>query len=78
MQIFIKTISGKTITLEVEPNESILDIKTKVYDKEKISVEEQRLLFGAKILDDEKTLNDYDIRDTCTIHLFIRLIGGDQ
>lgn len=76
MHIFIKTVSGKTITLEVETNESILNIKEKVYDKEKIPVEDQRLIFGAKQLDDGKTLIDYEIRDTCTLHLFIRLIGG--
>jgi ubiquitin len=76
MQIFIKTLIGRTITLHVEPNYSIRNIKEIIYNKESIPIDEQRLIFSGKQLMDDRTLSDYNVQKDSTFHLVLLLRGG--
>mmetsp|Transcript_26556 Transcript_26556/g.26803 ORF Transcript_26556/g.26803 Transcript_26556/m.26803 type:complete len:151 (+) Transcript_26556:89-541(+) len=78
MQIFVKTLTGKTITLDVEPCDTVYSIKEDILCKEGIPTEQQRLIFAEKQLEDEHNISEVNIQKESTIHLVLRLRGGGK
>lgn len=76
MSIFVKSIDGKTRTIQCSRNSTIAEIKAQMRDKEGLQPDEQRLIFAGKNLEDTKTLMDYNIGNDSTIHLVLRVRGG--
>ena len=78
MQIFVKTLTGRTVSLIVEEEESIKVVKEKLKEKEGVPVDEQRLIYGGQELKNDRTLKDYGIDREATLHFVLRLPGGRQ
>ena len=78
MQVFVKTLIGQTITLEVQDSDTVRMLKEKVRAKEDIPPDQQRLIYSGKQLEDEQQLSYYNIQNRSTIQLVIRVSGGVQ
>ena len=76
MPIYVKTLTGKTITLEVSPHELLGYLKLMIQEKEGVPVDQQRIAFKGKQLEDSRTLDSYGIQKYSSLHLILRLRGG--
>ncbi|XP_060596276.1 uncharacterized protein LOC132750331 [Ruditapes philippinarum] len=76
--LLVKGLTGETLTLSVKSDASILDLKVLLQDETGIPPDRQRLIFAGKVIEDKHTLKDYNIQTECTVHMVLRLRGGDE
>jgi ubiquitin len=76
MQIFFRTLTGATKTIDIDASKKVRDIKQKIFEKDGYPVDQQRLLFAGKQLEDDREIYDYGIAAESTLHLVLRLPGG--
>jgi ubiquitin len=75
IQIFVKTLTGKCITIDTTVDETVADVKQKIFVKEGVPAAQQRLIYAGKQLEDNRNLGDYGIENETTIHMVLRLVG---
>jgi len=75
MQVFVKNLIGRTITVDLEPTDTVRQLKDKIEQKEAIPHGEQRLIFAGKGLEDNRSISDYNIQSNSTVHMVLRLRG---
>lgn len=76
MLVKVKTLTGKEIEVDVEPKEKVIKIKERVEEKEGIPPQQQRLIFGGKQMNDDKTIGEFNIEGGSVLHLVLALRGG--
>jgi ubiquitin len=76
MRLFIKTLTGRTIELEAESTDTVESLRQKIQDKTQVSDDQKRLICAGKVLEDGRTLEDYNIQTDATVHMVLRLRGG--
>ena len=76
MQLFVKTITGSTITINIEYIDKVKDIKMAIQEKEGLPFEQQRIIFSGKCLADDKQISEYNIEPGSTLHMVLQLRGG--
>ena len=76
MQIFIKTLTGRSVVIIVKPEDTVAQVKQKFFEKDAVPIAEQRLIYGGHELDDKKCIQEYGIARDATLHLVLRLPGG--
>lgn len=74
--IFVKSLAGDIIFVEANEIDKIHSVKTKIYEREGIPIDQQSITFSGKHLENDRTLQDYDVRNESTLHLMLRLRGG--
>ena len=76
MQLLVKTVSGRTVSVEVEPSEPVKCVKKLLQERENVDIEHQRLVFAGKELEDEKEIGSYHISEEATIEMLFKMAGG--